>query len=506
MPLRTAKDLVRRMEQNIDSAKMFSTICAHIRRGKVPPSSCSKMADEWVSRLINDHPRVFPSYARRIRSTYRYRLLAEIIPFLKKSARRIQKWFRHWIIVRRFKRGRRTFVLNDVDAFTLEPVQHLHARVYIQSAPKIYSRNNRLRSINQGWHVFNPVSLLQYVLKTGNVSNPFTRGHMRVGEEYLVVEHVFKCVEELKDEICSLLEKRASLKPNEKLRSILQFISAHRKLEITEIRNRASAASILVQSVQRQARTVLGIIEMVDSHYRPFRVYNSDWGARRPSPGMHPNAHRDLYTTPIRSPFREYRGPSWSEMSDGIILQRAGIPFPHVLRSLDSLVFGLTYLRDVDAEQYSRVHGQIYNWLHYMQQSRNILYGPIARRLAQRVAYRLVIRGVQVPVIGDDPDEEKENARVSRARAEETRNVPRIAYRGDYTELRNRSPSSESSHDSTFDFSSSDDSTLDSGQEKPSTLDRIAVLARPSNQMDETHRANPRIPQDPMQAAVQRFF
>ena len=128
-----------------------------------------------------------------------------------------------------------------------------------------------------------------------------------MGEEYLVVEHVFKCVEELKDEICSLLEKRASLKPNEKLRSILQFISAHRKLEITEIRNRASAASILVQSVQRQARTVLGIIEMVDSHYRPFRVYNSDWGARRPSPWMHPNAHRDLYTTPIRSPFREYR-------------------------------------------------------------------------------------------------------------------------------------------------------------------------------------------------------
>jgi len=153
MPLRTAKDLVRRMEQNIDSAKMFSTICAHIRRGKVPPSSCSKMADEWVSRLINDHPRVFPSYARRIRSTYRYRLLAEIIPFLKKSARRIQKWFRHWIIVRRFKRGRRTFVLNDVDAFTLEPVQHLHARVYIQSAPKIYSRNGCDPSTKDGMYL-----------------------------------------------------------------------------------------------------------------------------------------------------------------------------------------------------------------------------------------------------------------------------------------------------------------------------------------------------------------
>lgn len=506
----TPSILLTQLEKNIQDSEHLCYILRCIRLNRRIGEHSKHTADRWAKQLLKTHPKAFPRWIRGVAKSSIYLTLRDIRSFIIQKAVKIQRWIRFRLRIRNMLRTKNP-IINEVDAFTLEPVSTLSVKLWLKAPPSSSSSSSDASVHEQPafnhekrWYVFDPVSMVQYIMKSGNITNPFNRKELTLGEQYTAMEYVFRNVSVLAESMRNIIRSRMRTHANAKVKSLLECIAQHRKHEIAERANRVTATRILIESVMGQARSILRTIETVESRNRPFRVFHRGWEMNRPTVENRNRMNIDRHTLPRRPPFREYRGPEWSRQNDGIILNRSGIRISGVLNTLDSLVFGLTYLRDSDVHQFEAVQSQIYCWLYYMQQSNNIMYGPTARRIAQRVAYRLVIRGIRVPVLdlsvgateggharaGGNASRASVSARERASRADVPRtNRLMVQYHGagerggreetrtpllgnaviiDPDDRGSDTPnSSSSSDDSAFDFSSDEDMDHNSTQPRP---------------------------------------
>lgn len=380
-------------------------------------SACTAM----VNRALKARPSAFPPSAHRYRARSRYLLYRYALQAVHACARTVQRWWRRIRGSHPGKRANSTLkwrVVNAVDPFTLEPVTRggnhaSESMVYAQAAG----------SLPQG-HVykFEAKELVEYVIRSGRVLNPFTRDRLPT---QTLFDAALACARRggaQWSEVQSLARASAE---GARASSLLELVAREVNRRESEAANRAAAAQMLEDNVRSVAYTVVTAIFRVDQTNRPVRVLNrrarAEW-ERLPQLGRLPRPQPtepmlpEYSESPARPPpFSEFpgsRGPmqasawagadadawmeDWARMNRA--LHRAGISHSQFTDGIGSMISGFMYLRQASMPRFRRVIRALVEWLRFVLRLRNPIIGPIAREIARRITWIMIARGLPLAV------------------------------------------------------------------------------------------------------------